>query len=440
MPRVMVVLVSLALLVSACNASISETAPEPTPTDATESTPSTGQQPKDVEGIQVRYGTITERTIDPAADGANTTAAIKGINEFSVDLYKAIAGHESGNLIISPYSVAFALSMVLAGANGETATEMEDVLAMSLPGADWHEGINAYDLSLDARTTGSTTDWASANKVWAQPGLELRNEFLDILTGAYGSPLAEADFTTDVDAQRRAINDWIANNTNDLIPELFPAGSLDPATVMVLVNAIALDAPWEFPFDPDHTSDQPFTRVDGSIVTVPTMHYDEFLPSARTESYQAVEIPYGDGALSMVVIVPNDLEEFEANLTASELQEVIDGIRDGGIHLSIPKWTARTHLTLNQTLIELGMPSAFNPTSADFSKMVAGGGIWLDRVEHEAFIEVDEAGTRAAAATGAAMAASHGPTVTVDKPYLYLIRDRGAGTILFMGRVLDPTG
>ena len=234
------------------------------------------------------------------------------------------------------------------------------------------------------------------------------------------------------------INQWVAERTEDRIEELHPEDALDSQTRLVLVNAIALDAPWEFPFDPAATADQPFTRTDGSTVNVPTMHYDEYLASATTGEFQAVELPYGGGALSMVVIVPSDLAAFEASLTSESLQTAIDSLTDGGIHLSLPRWTARTHLTLNDILIALGMPTAFTPL-ADFSGMVDGGGLWIDRVEHEAFIEVDEEGTRAAAATGGVMAGSHGPTVEVNRPYLYVIRDRGAGTILFIGRVTDPS-
>jgi len=225
---------------------------------------------------------------------------------------------------------------------------------------------------------------------------------------------------------------------DDLITELFPPDSLTTQTRMVLVNAVALDAPWEFPFDQANTREESFTIADGTVVKVPMMHYDEYLPSAWTEDYQAVELPYGGGALSMVVIVPSELATFEATLTPESLDAVIETIDDGGIHLSLPRWTARTHLTLKETLSALGMPTAFG-ASADFSGMVEGGGLWLDQVEHEAFVEVDEQGTRAAAATGGEMVDSHGPTVDVNRPYLYVIRDRGAGTILFIGRVTDPT-
>jgi len=271
-----------------------------------------------------------------------------------------------------------------------------------------------------------------------QPALALRAEYLDVLTGAYGSPLAEADFGTDPEGSRELVNGWVEDQTNDLIPELFPPDSFSGQTQMVLVNAVAMDAPWEFPFDPAMTRQEPFTRADGTTVQVPMMHYDEYLPSLWRNDVQAVELPYGGGTLSMVVIVPTDLEGFEAELTSQSLAAIIDAIDDGGIHLSLPKWTARTHVQLNDILSELGMPTAFS-AAADFSAMVDGGGLWLDQVEHEAVVDVDEQGTRAAAATGGEMVVSHGPTIAVNRPYLYVIRDRGAGTILFLGRVTDPT-
>ena len=392
-----------------------------------------------VSALPLRFGSVTERSVDGGADGRNTTAAVVGMNEFAVDLYRAVVAEQGGNTIVGPYSATFALSMIYAGARGQTATEMAQVLhADALDPANWQEGINAYDLTLDARTAGSPTEWNAANKVWTQPGLVLRDEYLDVLTGAYGSPLAELDFGAAPEDARGLINGWINEETNDLIPELFPAGSFDSSTRMVLVNAVAMDAPWEFPFDPASTQPAPFTLADGTTVDVPMMHYNEYLPSLWTENLQAVELPYGGGALSMVVIAPTDLTAFEAELTTESLAGVIDQIKDGGIHLSLPKWAARTHVQMNSTLSTLGMPTAFSG-GADFSGMVDGGGLYLDQVEHEAMIEVDEQGTRAAAATGGEMAASHGPTIEINRPFLYVIRDQGAGTILFIGRVTDPT-
>jgi len=453
MMKLFSVLVLAALVAAACGSTGAPAAPgslSPVAVPATDlpptaepalpapDVPAVPDAPPIPERVSLRFGSLTERTLDIGADGQNTTAAVTGMNAFAIDLYSAVSADEPGNVVLSPYSVTFALSMIYAGARGDTALEMASVLNADLAPADWQEGINAYDLTLDARTADSPTTWNSANKVWTRPGLALQDDFLDVLTGVYGSPLAEADFASDANAQREVINEWIAEQTEQLIPELFPEDSLDPDTAMVLVNAIALDAPWEFPFDPATTSDQPFTLADGSTVDVATMRYNEFLPSVRTEEYQAVELPYGGGALSMVIIVPADLASFEATLSTESLGAAIDGLEDGGIHLTVPKWSSRTHLTLNETLTALGMPSAFG-ADADFSGMVEGGGLWLDRVEHEAFIEVDEEGTRAAAATGGSMLGSHGPTITVDQPFIYVIRDRGAGTILFIGRVADPT-
>lgn len=395
------------------------------------------EAPESAEGL--RFGTLTERSIGRDSDGRNTTAAVEGMNHFAVDLYRSAVGQAGANTVVAPYSVTFALSMIYAGARGDTATEIADVLhADGMDAAAWHDGINAYDLTLDARTAGSSTEWNSANKVWVRPGLSLRDEFLDVLTGDYGSPLAETDFAADPKRARRTVNDWVDQQTNSLVSELFPPGSFTPTTVMALVNAVAMDAPWEFPFDPAATVEASFTLADGTTIETPTMHYDEYLPSRTEEAYQAVELPYGGGALSMTVIVPDDLERFEAEMSADSLLGIIGGTREGGIHLSLPKWTARTHLRLDDLLSELGMPTAFTPR-ADFSGMVQGGGIWVDRVEHEALVEVDESGTRAAAASGGVMAGSHGPTIAVDRPFLYLIHDRGARTILFIGRVLDPS-
>ena len=223
---------------------------------------SCGTSPDAADPVTVgglRYGSLTERTVDPAADGADVVAAVEGLDRFAIDLYRSLAGREGGNVVVSPYSINLALGMIYAGAAGDTATEMASVLHVDLPPDRWHEAVNALDLSLDARTAGSPTDWASANEVWSLPGLPLENAYLDVLTGAYGSPLAEADFSGDPDGSRDEINRWVADRTADLIPELFPPGSLAPLTALVLVNAVALDAPWEFPFDPASTVTQPFT-------------------------------------------------------------------------------------------------------------------------------------------------------------------------------------
>ncbi len=327
--------------------------------------------------------------------------------------------------------------MIYGEAAGTTADEMAAVLHTGMPADRWHVALNAYDLTLDARTKGSPTQWRVANKVWVQQGTKLQPSFLDLLVSRYGAPAAEANFATGAEAERKIINAWVEESTKH-ITELFPKGAIDASTQLALVNAVALDAPWEFPFDPANTRAGSFTTGDGKEVSVPMMTYNEYLPSGHGDDYQAVELPYGGGALSMVVIVPSDLAAFEAKLDTTSLERVVSSIHEGGIHLSMPKWTARTHVNLNKSLSDLGMPTAFGG-GADFSGMTGSPGLFLSTVEHEAFIEVDEKGTRAAAATGGAMEASHGPTVVVNKPFLYIVRDRGSGAVLFIGQVLDPS-
>ena len=400
------------------------------------SQPTTSQPTAIDDGLKLMFATARRRNIDPNADGTDVPAMVVGANQFAIDVYRNVGAANHGNVVVGPYSIVTALGLIYAGAAGTTADEMAKVLHTGMPADRWHRALNAYDLSLDARTAGSPTKWAVANKVWVQQGLTLLPSFLDRLVSDYGAPVAEADFATDAEKERATINRWVERSTNDLIPELFPTGSIDSSTALALVNAVALDAPWEFPFDPRNTSNGEFQRGDGSAVMVPMMRYDEFLPSGSGDGYQTVEIPYGGGALSMVIIVPQNLAAFEAKLDAKRFAVVIGGISEGGIHLSMPRWSSRTHSNLNDILSALGMPSAFG--AADFSGMT-GARLALSTVEHEAFIEVDEKGTRAAAATGGAMVASHGATVSVDRPFLYVVRDRGSGIVLFIGRVTDPS-
>jgi serpin B len=243
---------------------------------------------------------------------------------------------------------------------------------------------------------------------------------------------------SDPDAARDQINGWVADRTEDKIAELFPEDVLSSDTALVLANAVHLDAPWEFAFDPDQTSTGTFNRVDGSTVSADMMHYDQYLPTAVDASWKAVELPYEGGGMSMVVVVPSDLAAFEAGLDAASLDDLLGRIKEGGIHLSLPRFSFSTHASLVGPLQAMGVASAFGG-GADFSRMTGGTGLSVGAVEHEAFVEVDEAGTEAAAATGVELLGSHGPTIAVDHPFIFLIRDRATGAILFIGRVLDPT-
>lgn len=406
------------LAFAACSASQSKTVPPPLP-----------------EPPEVVYGSVKTRDTSGKAGGADFTAVIGAQNAFGLRLLGALTAAEPArNLAVSGYSINQVLGMLYAGAAGATAEEMKTTLGWSMPPAQLHAAMNALDLELRSRRDDITLN--IANRVWGQKGLSVLPTFLDVLTGSYGAPLAVADFAGAPEVARAAINDWVGRSTEDKIKELFPAGSINSNTKLALVNALYLDAPWKYKFDPASTRSAPFTRLDGSKTMVDMMHYDEFLPSAETQEWSAVELPYQGDELSMVVVVPQDLRRFEARLTPELLGEILGAIKEGGIHLSLPKVKFSFHASLRKTLEGLGLASLFS--GADFSGITGQGGLAVEHFEHEVFLDVDENGTKAAAATGAALADSHGPTVWVDRPFLFAIRDKPTGAILFLGRVVDP--
>jgi serpin B len=371
----------------------------------------------------------------PASD-EEVAALARSNAAFALDLYRALADGEE-NLILGPHSISTALAMVYAGARGKTATEIADVLGFGSPPDDVGRTINALDLALESRSDGGAVELRLANQAFAAPGLPLLDPYLETLSRDFGAPLAEVDFA-ESERARQIINGWAADRTNGRITELFPPESITPLTVLVLANAVSLDAAWKYRFDPAATRSEPFTLADGTSVTVPTMHFDLYLPLVETAELQAVELLYGRGDLSMVVVLPADLSAFRETVTADDLYQTFDQITEQGIHLSLPKFSFKVRNELSEVLQELGMTSVFG--DADLSGMTTHPGIFLNSVQHEAFIEVDEEGTEAHAATGAEMAVSHGPTITFDRPFFFVIRDRPTGAILFLGEVNDPRG
>jgi serpin B len=388
-------------------------------------------------GPAVVAGAATARDTTPDTDDADVDAVVAGTTALALDLYRVMAA-EPGNRSLSPYSIATGLAMVYAGAAGATAAEMRDVLHFTLPADRLHPALNHLDLALAAAADHEGVELAVANRTWRRTGLGVERAFVDLLGREYGAPPGELD-VDDPEAARRAVNGWVADNTAGRVPELFPEGTITHETALVLANAVRFDAAWWFPFNPDLTRPQPFHPPDGRPVNVDMMFFNEYLPSGFGDGWQAVEMPYAGRDLSMVVIVPDHLADFEAALDADLLADVIGSIRDGGIHLALPRFEVSDHTDLEPVLRSLGMAAAFESAAADFSGMTGDRSLWLDAVHHESFVKVDEEGTEAAAATGSAMAGSHGPTVVVDRPFLYLIRDRVTGALAFLGRVVDPT-
>jgi serpin B len=393
--------------------------------------------PPPPEPAEVLYGTIKERDRSGKADGADFTALVRAQNAFALSLLSALRDLEpEKNLAVSGYSVHQVLAMLHAGAAGTTAEELGRVLGAGLPPERLHATLNALDLEL--RTRGDDVTLAIANRVWAQKGLPVLPAFLDHLTRHYGAPMAVTEFAAAPEAARAAINDWIRRATGDKIPELFRGGSINAQTRLVLANALYLDAPWKYKLRAG-TEKQPFERLDGTSVPVPMMYHDDFLPSAADyqAGWAAVELPYRGEELAMVVIAPLDLRRFESRLTLEQLEDIFAKIKHGGIHLSIPRFKFSFHASLKETLMKLGLPSLFG--AADLSGITGKPELSVEHFEHEVFVDVDEEGTKAAAASGAALPLSHGPTVDVRRPFLFAIRDRLTGALLFLGRVVDPS-
>ena len=263
------------------------------------------------EPPEVVYGSVKERDRSGKAHGADFTAVVAAQNAFALRLLGALRDAAADrNVAVGGYSVNQVLGMLYAGARGATAEDLKRALGWDLPPERLHATMNALDLELLSR--GDDVTLAVANRVWGQKGASLLPTFLDVLTRHYGAPLAVADFATAPEEARATINGWVHRATGNKIAELFPAGTIDTNTRLVLANAMYLDAPWKYKLDPAATRKAPFTRLDGSKVEVDMMHYDEFLPSVVTADWQVVELPYRGDELAMVVIVPTDLRAFEA--------------------------------------------------------------------------------------------------------------------------------
>jgi serpin B len=386
-----------------------------------------------------------------AGSVADAAGAGSAINAFGTALYRQIATADpSGNLVVSPTSIALALSMARAGAHGQTAAEMDAVLRDL--GTDGHAGwVAALDSLLNARTgsfpdgSGNTQDvkLRIVNAPFAQRGFALEAPYIAALGERFGAGLRLVDYVKATEAARQAINGWVNEQTERRIPELLAEGTVDDLTRIVLVNAIYLKAAWQTPFDDGATAPAPFTRLDGSTVSVPMMHLGGELPFASGTGWQAVELPYVGGKLSMVVVVPDDLGAFEKTLDDKVLVAIVDGLamRDVSV-LGLPKFGAETKVELAKVLSALGMPTAFTDR-ADFSGISTQEPLLIDAVIHQANIDVDEHGTEAAAATAVVVRGVSLPIDTVslivDRPFLFALRDVETGAVLFLGRVADPS-
>jgi len=389
----------------------------------------------------------------PDAPASDVAAVAAGNNAFAAAAYALLAAQEQGNLVYSPHSIRLALAMTYAGARGETAAQMAEVLRFDLADEALHAAFNALDQELASRNRVEPTrddgierkvQLSIANSLWGQQGFTFVPEFLDTLAADYGAGMRLVDYVAATEAARRAINEWVAEQTNDRITDLIPEGVLSEMTRLVLTNAVYLDATWSSIFEKDATYDAPFFRLDGSEVTVPTMHQQSFFRYAAGEGWQAVELPYVGEELAMVLLVPDAgrFPEVEGLLGAGLLDEVVAGLAGVEVNLALPRFEFRFKASVADLLKAMGMPTAFDAGAADFSGMSAEDRLFISDVIHEAFIKVDEEGTEAAAATAVIIDLTSAPIevmeLSVDRPFLFSLYDRTTGQVLFLGRVLDP--
>ena len=389
-----------------------------------------------------------QRVTEPDVAEDDLDSLVDGNTDFAFDLYQVLRAND-GNLVYSPHSISVALAMTYAGARGDTEQEMAEALSFLLGQERLHPAFNALDLALNAppregfATGGDPLELSIANSLWGQQGFEYLAPFLDTLAQHYGAGMRLVDYQRDPEAARQLINAWVADQTNDRIPELFQQGIIDGSTRLVLTNAVFFKASWLFPFDPADTAPGDFHLLDGSTVQAEMMRLSERTLYGTAAGAQAVRLPYVGLNYSAFVILPDEgeFEAFEERLSAETLGSIIDGLGDAQVTLTMPKFEFESSFRLKDALTALGMPSAFDGR-ADFSGMDGRRDLVIQDVVHKAFISVDEEGTEAAAATGVAVGdVSLPPSVemVVDRSFLFLVRHEETGAILFVARVMDPT-
>ena len=377
----------------------------------------------------------------PAGDLAELVAANTA---FAFDLYQQV-GDQDGNLFYSPYSVSIALAMTYAGARGETEQQMADALRFTLPQDRLHPAFNVLDQALASRGASSDEfELHVVNRIWGQVDYPFLESFLDVLAENYGAGLNLLDFVNATEQSRVAINDWVADQTRDRIKDLIAPGAITALTRLVLTNAVYFKAAWEEPFDEALTQDGSFHRLDGSQVTVPMMRQNAGFGYAAGDGYRAIELPYEGGELSMVIFLPDAARfaEFEAALDAARVDAIAQALAPRDLALTMPRFSFTRDFSLVEVLSAMGMPIAFTG-GADFSGMNGSQDLFIQGVLHKAFVAVDEEGTEAAAATAVIVGLTAAPpselNVTIDRPFIFVIRDIETKTILFAGRVLDPS-
>lgn len=390
----------------------------------------------------------------PDVDLVPTTVA--AVNAFGLDLVRTQGRLRSGNLVLSPWTVASVLAMARTGATGETRTQLDRALHIT-DDATFDRGMNAVDQLTAQRSGGhrssqrkGTIDLVTARSLWAPRGTTFDPAFLRTLAADYGSGARVVDFRSDPEAARGTINTWVSGATNQAITQVVPRGAISDFTRMVGASALYPRAPWEVQFPADRTRPARFSARDDQAVEPPTMQLTTAngLLYGRGDGYEATELPYLGQELALLVVVPDPgtLDRFTADLDRARFEAIVQGLQPGPLDLRLPRFGFTTDVDLNEALRDLGLTDLLDERRAELSGITTDEPLSLSAVLHQSFISVDEEGSQAKAATVQAPTdpAAPGPAtstkLTVDRPFLFALRDRTTGLILAIGRVTNPLG
>lgn len=381
-----------------------------------------------------------------AAQTNEPHALVTSNNVFALDLYAGLKT-APGNLFFSPYSISTCLAMVYAGARSETEQQMAKVLHFSTNQNELHAAFGELQKRLNAVEQNKGIELAVANGLWAQQGHHFLPDFTALVKQRYEAKLEQVDFASHAEPVRKEINDWVGQKTKGKIPDLIAPGTLNAATRLVLANAIYFKGRWTHPFNSSNTVAAPFYAAGTEKIEAPMMNLTAGFKYAEADALQILELAYQGNDVSMVVLLPKDaeaLKTLEDALTASRLDYWLSLLRVGKVNVFLPKFKLAGQFSLGPTLAGLGMKDAFSPR-ADFSGMDGARDLYLSAVVHKAFVDVNEEGTEAAAATGGVVSLTSVrvkpiPVFRADHPFIFLIRDVRSGSVLFLGRVTSPVG
>jgi serpin B len=382
-----------------------------------------------------------------ANDAGSTPQGIQEVaranNQFAFKLYSELVKTETGNIFYSPYSIFSALAMTYEGARGKTAEEMKTVF--NFPGSDV---LRPNFAAIYNRVNEASKDYElrTGNALWIQKDYPFLEEYLKAVEEYYGGKAAALDFIREAEKSRETINAFIEEQTNHKIKDLIPPGFLDELTRLVLTNAIYFKGDWKIAFNESLTMEEDFWITPDRNVKVQMMHMrpNETVRFnyADAGDVQILELPYKGEKVSMLIILPKNLEEAESSLTLERLNEYKAKMKEEKLdEICLPKFELEVKYFMRQTLSALGMPTAFSG-AADFSGMTGGRDLFIGEVIHQAYVKVDEKGTEAAAATAVVMKITAIPETKVfraDHPFIFIIQEKETGSILFMGRVVNPT-